>query len=231
MSYILDALRKSDEKRNMLNPSVETGPGKHHGRARLPLFIWVCIALAGTAFFGWWIAKRDQPVTTAPSAMIPAPERLPVATPHPQADKPESPAIMTPANAGHPASQAEQPAHPVHAGSAAESEAPTAPEGGALIKPAAPSGKKITAVTDPHAPVPDYPDLPEEMLNSLPPIHIEGHIYDANPSARMIVINGHVRHEGQKIGKALVLEEITANGAILNYQGMLFRIGVFNGQE
>jgi len=55
-------------------------------------------------------------------------------------------------------------------------------------------------------------DLPVHIQQALPPIRIEGHIYDANPSARMVIINGHVRREGQQLEGGLRLEGITETG-------------------
>jgi len=63
---------------------------------------------------------------------------------------------------------------------------------------------------------------------SMSAIKIEGHIYDENPDARMVIINGKVRKEKQTISAGLLLQEITPDGVILNYQGRSVPIGVFD---
>jgi len=73
-------------------------------------------------------------------------------------------------------------------------------------------------------------DLPLAEQQSMPAITIEGHIYDADPQARMVIINGNVRKEKQHISAGLVLQEITADGVILDYHGHVFHMGVFDHQ-
>jgi len=62
----------------------------------------------------------------------------------------------------------------------------------------------------------------------MPEIKIEGHIYDIDPHARMVIINGLVRKEKHSIGSDMLLQEITSDGVIINYKGDLFHIGVFD---
>lgn len=75
--------------------------------------------------------------------------------------------------------------------------------------------------------IPKRSELPVDVQQSLPDIHIEGHIYDPSPASRMVVINGHMRREGQSLASGIRLEQITEHGIILNRQGMRFRITVF----
>lgn len=71
-------------------------------------------------------------------------------------------------------------------------------------------------------------ELPLSVQQSLPPVNIEGHIYDENPAMRMIIVNGKIRHEKQAVANSLKLEEITPDGVILSYQGHVFHMGVFD---
>jgi len=70
-------------------------------------------------------------------------------------------------------------------------------------------------------------DLPLSMQKSLPNIKIDGHIYDENPSGRMVIINGAVYREKQAIPGGLTLEEITPDGVILSYHQQAFHLGIF----
>ncbi len=71
-------------------------------------------------------------------------------------------------------------------------------------------------------------DLPAHIRNSLPPIQVSGHIFDEIPARRMVIINGHVKREGSYISDHLTLEKITKNGIVLNHDGILFSMTVFD---
>ncbi len=71
-------------------------------------------------------------------------------------------------------------------------------------------------------------ELTSAEQQSIPAIKIDGHIYDVNPKSRMVIINGKVRKEKQSISSGLSLQEITPDGVILNYQGRAIHIGVFD---
>jgi len=109
-----------------------------------------------------------------------------------------------------------------------------------VFKPITPT----SAVSRIAGPLPDVPDattraapaetsisaiseLPLSVQQSLPSIHIEGHIYDDNPADRMVIINGAAHREKQHLSGGLTLEEITPKGAIFSYQGHVFHMGVF----
>jgi general secretion pathway protein B len=68
-------------------------------------------------------------------------------------------------------------------------------------------------------------DLPESITRQLPAIIISAHVYSTNPLLRSIVINNNFMEEGEYVLDDLILYEITADGAIFNYQGILFSYG------
>jgi len=75
--------------------------------------------------------------------------------------------------------------------------------------------------------VPELDQLPQITQSEIPKLTIFGHIYSDNPVTRLININGDIYKEGENIAKNLKIEEITETGVILNYNGTRFQIRAF----
>lgn len=120
-------------------------------------------------------------------------------------------------------------------------------EATALKKPSANTiqPKKIQAVKKPvviaskpkKTPINNQPkilefyELPESIKQNLPAIIVSAHVYSTNPLQRSIVINNKFLEEGEYILDDLVLYEITTNGAIFDYEGTLFNYNVVSGWQ
>jgi len=65
-------------------------------------------------------------------------------------------------------------------------------------------------------------ELPPEIQQELPKVAISAHIYDSNPSSRIISIHGSAFHEGDNVAPGLRLENIIPEGVILSYKGYRF---------
>lgn len=86
----------------------------------------------------------------------------------------------------------------------------------------APSGNANTGAnaqvpSSPH--IPTLSELPEEVRRELPAMVIGGAMHSDTPSARMIVLNSQVIHEGEQPVPGLLLEEIRLKSAIFKYKG------------
>ena len=77
----------------------------------------------------------------------------------------------------------------------------------------------------------EFYELPDSIKNELPAIIISAHIYSSNPKQRSIVINNNFMEEGEYVLDGLILYEITSDGAIFAYQGTLFNYGVVSGWQ
>jgi len=77
----------------------------------------------------------------------------------------------------------------------------------------------------------EFYDLPDSIKQELPSFIISAHVYSTNPAQRSIVINNNFMEEGEYILDGLILYEITPDGAIFNYQGTLFNYGVVSGWQ
>ncbi|WP_310386789.1 general secretion pathway protein GspB [Roseateles sp.] len=67
-------------------------------------------------------------------------------------------------------------------------------------------------------------ELPEATRKALPAIATSGAMYSDTPANRMLIINGQLLHEGDKIAPELLLERIELKSAVLVFKGQRFRI-------
>ena len=72
--------------------------------------------------------------------------------------------------------------------------------------------------------VPNINDLPPNVRSTLPHLAVGGAIYSETPSARMVILNGQVFHEGEKPAADTVLEQIRLKSAILNFRGQRYEV-------
>lgn len=74
-------------------------------------------------------------------------------------------------------------------------------------------------------------DLPEQTQRELPTLTISAHVYSSNPQQRSMIINNRFLEEGDNIMDGLVLHEITPDGAIFDYNGLLFHNNTVSGWQ
>ncbi len=72
--------------------------------------------------------------------------------------------------------------------------------------------------------VPNINDLAPNVRSQLPRLAVGGAIYSETPSARMVILNGQVFHEGDKPAADTVLEQIRLKSAILNCRGQRYEV-------
>jgi len=223
MSYILEALRRSErERQRMALPSIHTSHAIQHEdvpHAPPGLLKWMAIILvAGAAITAVILWSRGHP--TPPADQVREPAMAKSATPAPR---------TTPSRAPEPLSSplTEQSINPAARTNttmpqrSVGSQQVEAPRQTTLVPQettsAVPAKQEILAISQ----------LSENLQNILPSINIAGHIYADVPASRMVMINGQITHEGDAISPGLTLEAITPDGIILMFQGIRFHMGVF----
>ncbi len=215
MSYILDALRKSDQQRQRgAAPTLLSAHASAVAPRQTALFFYALLSLmlvgAGVAI-GWlrpWQAEHAAPVALLPAKPFePAPIRaLPV--PAEVEVKPQAQARLPRA----------APVAPHQAAAAASGKTvESIPERGV--------SKDAAAVTPAQTTIP-LAELPVSLQQELPPMSISVHAYSGRPADRLIGINGKLLREGDEVAPGLRLEEITPDGMILSYKEYRFRRGV-----
>lgn len=240
MSYILDALRRADAERERGGvPSLHAQPvpllsGDADSERRGPApGVWMVAgaALVVAAFAAWQFAgdetvpaapvtARDAAVSAAPPPPAPAtpPTTVAAAPPAtlPQADA--LPATRPDAAATKPlppakASADTAPRRPATAPAPAR-RAPTAPGADAPAAPSTPADARIHAIHE----------LPDDVRRDLPKLAIGGSVYSEQPTERMLIVNGQVAREKDRLGPELVLEQIRLKSAVLRFRGYRYEL-------
>ncbi|MFQ5582770.1 MAG: general secretion pathway protein GspB [Mariprofundaceae bacterium] len=236
MSYILDALKKSEQQRGSLAAAdlhiPQTAPSH-----RRTLSIWrpilIVLLFGNTALLLWWMLQTPTPVQQLPAEKPPLAEKHVAAT---SALPPELRPTAIPESLQISRIETIQAQRlpdqlPVIEPDKSELDHLKVPAEQSLPTANAEAGP-TESISDPisrHAEqaIPNIDALPTSVQQQLPHITIEGHIYAENPSARMVIINGGIRREGHAIASGFILEQITPDGVILNHQGSMFQMKVF----
>ena len=232
MSYILDALRRADSERERgAVPSVHAQPvplGSAEAKATSPSRLWVGVSLALAALLvvvlGWQWMGRDAAPEAVDAARAAPP--LPIAPPPAPVAEAPPPAVPAPALPAPPVQVATVPPaaqavatvrKPVPAAKAAASAAPRAVAAGA-------SALNGPAAALAASRLPTASELPDDIQRSLPTLAIGGASYSQNAESRMLIVNGQVLREGDKVAPEVTLEEIRLKEAVLSAKGHRYRI-------
>lgn len=226
MSYILEALKKSQAERQLGElPSIHApqvqlqGGGVASGAPRGPLWLALGgVSVAVAAALLWW-----QPW----QAPVPAPAIVLAAVPTPPAAAPPlAQVVAAPVVAAAVAAPAAAPAPLPEAKPAPKREAPPAPAVAAA--PAAPAPAVAAPAPASAAAadeiVPGMRDLPEPIQRQIPPLVLGGYIYSKNPADRLLLIDKVLRHEGEELAPGLVLEKLQPKAAIFSFKGYRYRV-------
>lgn len=252
MSYILDALRKSEsERRQGRVPDLGVSVQMVHKprRRRIHWSVWLTAALlANAAVFGafYWQTRHPSGVAAA-AAGGPGKERRvgqgsgTVQKPAAPTEGANRPVAALPVSSAPLVSQ--EPVTPGKPSSAAVSQentagqgsgkaAPTATAGDTLIRPHQPPARVAAAdadaTSDPTASpstIPELAEMPLSFQRQVPDLHFNGHIYASNPGARRVMIDNVYLAQGDRF-RGLRIVEITRSGVIMSLDGQLFRVGV-----
>jgi general secretion pathway protein B len=247
MSFILDALKKSESDRQR-----QTGPALFEAqiappRPRPPLWSIVVATLLGVnalIFGGWLLVRTAHPVVAVATTAVPAATAgagVP-ATPGVSAvsAKPAPPGAAATASAGM--ATAAEPALATHRLSAprdpelaaldAEPDAAapgTGSPGNSAPVDDAPAVVPATAPRDlapgvriQRTSLPTRDELHSPAVAALPELRLDLHVYDPSPAKRFVLINMHRLREGESLPEGVRVEHITADGAELEYQGQRF---------
>ena len=213
MSFILDALRKSEHERQrstvpglMQVPSATANPVA----PRWVLPVIGVLAAAVLALGGaWWQSSRGAADTTATAAAsrrtveLPRPTletgarvAPPAAPPRAPLAEAAQPSTSSPPAATHTTLEdaAIDPARTIDESEAAAAREPTLPSAAAL------AAEGVT----------------------LPPLRLELLAYSERRSDRFVFINGRKYVEGERLPEGLVLEAVESRGAVLSHAGRRF---------
>ncbi len=246
MSFILDALKKSEsERQRQSGPAlfeVKVAPPRHR------FAIWA-IALGALlainlVVVGWMLSRSSSARsaarvaaaeaagtaagsgTTAGSGAAAVSGTVPASAPVAAAAVQRSPAAAP--GAGSPAgpevvarSDASPP--PAAAGAAATNPDDLAP----AVEP--PKGSAVpdsggVVVRESQSGLPSYQDAAAVPGANIPPLQLDLHVYSEKPDQRFVFLNMVKLHEGEALPQGVRVDAITPDGVILSYRGTRFML-------
>ena len=205
MSFILDALKKSETERQQQGPSDFANVPSSHESTGAPRWLWVLgllLAVNLTVLLGV-LLRNDTPEIVPASAQDSGAQQEPAAGPS------FSERIQ---EARDKESAARTNARPT-----TESVTGPAVEETAAV-PAQPRPQPEFSV----AALPTADELVANGQLQMADLHLDIHVYSEKPADRFVFIN-MVRHrERSRLAEGPVVQEITPEGVILNYRGTRF---------
>lgn len=221
MSFILDALRKSElERQRQSGPSIAELPIARDDR-RMPLaLLAIGVLLAVNAGVLLYFMLRPEKPVVAAIETTPAPVAAAPATAAPIASAPA-------ATAPQPLPAELPPATDATLGDEGAPIAPAMPD---ASPPPAPDPTLLPGASVTYAPAPaaDNPpsidQLPAQATAGMPALSVDLHIYTDDPAKRAVFINGRRYQRGAVLAEGPTVEEITREGVVLSYHGQRFQL-------
>ncbi len=243
MSYILEALKRSESERNQGRvPDLGQQVRMIHQRRRrgIPAAGWLAIALVINALVlmalfwpGSGLLRDTAPVEAAsalPGALQEqkAPNTVPVQGTDQSAAS--GPVARTDAVPEEPLEMVEATGDDILGERSGVVLLETLDEAPTVIVPTIrPSGPDGTEAVYAPAPwegrVPHLVELPMAFQRLVPDLVFNSHVYSSHPGARSVMINGRYLRMGDTLGP-LRVEQITEDGVELSMDGQRFRVGV-----
>jgi general secretion pathway protein B len=213
MSFILDALKKSEsERQRQSTPGFADVPTRVTSR-RPPGWLWIVAILLIINFavlLGLYFRPAAAPVTALPTtAVAPEPiQALPEAAPVTgrlpvTAESAERAEIRTLS------SEVVRPA------------AENTDSSGSVTVQATPESK-LASSADEYSHYPSFTTLLANGTLQLADLHIDIHVYSSAPEERFVFINMNKYREGEQLSEGPQLHAITNEGVVLDYLGKRF---------
>jgi general secretion pathway protein B len=231
MSFILDALKKSEveRQRQAIPGLMDSRPLPP--RAKFPLWAAALIALlvVNLLILAVVLTRHASPAPPAPpaspgapaaAAMAPAATSVPAPGPAPASAAPDH---FSPMDAPAPVYAPEIP--PTQDSGAARRAARAGSSGAGATHHAA-SAAPDPVLTDSNPgdseALPSINEINVANQPALANLHLDVHVYATQPSERFVYINMRKYREGATLAEGPVLERIRRDGVVLNYQGLRF---------
>jgi general secretion pathway protein B len=227
MSFILDALKKSEiERQRQSAPGlIDARPSPR--RSRMPLWVAILCTLLGVNLLAltYVVVRKSAapaPVSrpaAAPQAAAAAPEARPFSpldgAPEYAPEIPVAPAAVAPMAATPTPDAAPSEPRPAHRAPPGNADADALPRAGPELTDA-----EANAETDEVLPTISQVSL--SGAQALPELHLDVHVYATQPADRFVYINMRKYHEGAKLQEGPTVERIRRDGVVLNDQGVRF---------
>jgi general secretion pathway protein B len=220
MSYILDALKRAESERSRgqipglhAQPMARVAVDSEERSPAWKTLLFVVIAVVMLGALAWWWLSGDQPAPAAvpPLAASPSASAAPANPPAwVNAPAPVVAAVAPPvvSAASKPSPRRSPPPANKSAAKPANAAAPAPLASGSTNEP------RVLAMSE----------LPADVITSLPALVVSGASYSDQPASRMVIINGALYHEGDRLTSELTLQRIALRSAVLSFRGYRFSI-------
>lgn len=228
MSYILDALKKSEQERELVRMLRTAGTSYHFWiptRRRVwPAIIGLALLTGITlTALRFWPSADSSHVTGAPGSAMTAPTT--------SSEISKAPAIASESRqatirAERPQATTDDLAAQLQFTSAKEPAATAKPHATAVVvaKTTAPNAGLVNPKPVDPATVPFLREMPNEFQRKLPQLVVNVHLYSANEAENLVYINNQQLRRGEQLKGGIRVEEIVPEGVVLSYAGTLFKL-------
>lgn len=203
MSFILDALKKSETDRQQRGAAEFSGIPTSDRRESAPRWLWILGALLAinlAVLLGLLLKPSSPPAAAAAAATGSVPIDKPVTT-----GTSEFAQQVAAARQNAPARAESRPA-------TAEAQRDDRP---------APAITASRGATDTAA-LPTIHEVQANGLVSLPELHVDIHVYSEIAEDRFVFINMSKHKEGSRLAEGPLVREITPSGVVLSHNGTTF---------
>lgn len=241
MSYILDALKKSEQERQRGNvPDIKsihqqaTVKPEPQQRSRWWIYLFILVVLVNGAIFAVVYLGGDAPTAGieetelamqefAPPSdnvreTIPQPAPAEIANTMPES----SPQDDQQSTQAQPQPKVIFSKVPLDAGADSGDALAAQPEESRSVVEEVVIEKPVEEKVEEAVLI---AELPENIRQKIPNMEFAGHVYSNAVERRSVMINGKKMREGDVVGSGLVLQKITPEGAEFEYQGYRFKLG------
>jgi len=215
MSYILDALKKSDQERkqgdvpNLQTVHVAVVPEQ---KSAWPMYALILFLLMSLAFvIGVMISEKKEAV------LISDIKKESLSVPH----------LQNEVEVGEIRPVVEEKKDPVRPEIVIvkEERAKTFPR--REITPTMAVASKSQSVLDSEiSDIAYLHELDDYQQQLIPEMNFAGHVYSSDTSNRSVIINGRAMSEGESVMQGMTVEKITTNGVVFRFNDILFRVDV-----
>ena len=226
MSFILDALRKSDaERQRAVAPGLaDVRYAARQSRRNIWLPILVAVLAANMVFMGvQWFSRASGRSAAEPAASSPTAAGPPAAAPAVPVEPGPVATIRPLARETEFGEPQLEPSVDSEFAAAPASSAPTAtaPQTSMPAIPATPPAPSRIVADD------GLPTV-EQVIGSgdvkIPMLNLDLHVYGEKAANRFVIINAHKYNEGGQLTEGPTVESITKDGVILTLQGRRFTL-------